>query len=129
MLLGRKPFDESEVRQSLSDLDVTVRTGTTIDDVGAVFDAGSVDVVIMGAGLDLDVRLAIVRAVFEASTSTSVHMKDRDFLDKPACSPSFAASCEDSPSKPRWPIGRAEAPSERIGTGRLGAVAAIRHMV
>jgi ribosomal protein S12 methylthiotransferase accessory factor YcaO len=78
LLLGRKPFDESEVRQSLSDLDVTVRTGTTMDDVGAAFDAGSVDVVIMGAGLGLDIRLAIVRAVFEASTSTSVHMKDRD---------------------------------------------------
>lgn len=67
LLLGRKPFDDASIRAALSDLDVTKALA-----------AGPVDIVIMGAGLDLDTRLAIVRAVFEASTSTSVHMKDRD---------------------------------------------------
>ncbi len=34
------------------------------------------DHVIMGAGLDIDVRLDIIREVFELSDSTTVHMKD-----------------------------------------------------
>ncbi len=32
----------------------------------------------MGAGIDLEARLAIIRQIFEASNSTTVHMKDRD---------------------------------------------------
>mgnify|MGYP001811901503 CR=1 FL=1 len=78
LLLGRKPFDDASIRADLSDLDVVVQTGTTIEDVSKALAAGPVDIVIMGAGLDLDTRLAVVRTVFEASTSTSVHMKDRD---------------------------------------------------
>jgi hypothetical protein len=36
----------------------------------------TIDHVIMGAGLDIDVRMEIVRSVFRLSQSTSVHMKD-----------------------------------------------------
>ena len=35
-----------------------------------------IDHVIMGAGLDLEVRLEIVREIFLASDTTTVHMKD-----------------------------------------------------
>ena len=37
----------------------------------------AVDVVIMGAGIDLEKRLEIARYVFNTSDTTSVHMKDR----------------------------------------------------
>ena len=38
----------------------------------------AIDIVIMGAGIELEKRLEIVRYVFTTSTSTSVHMKDWD---------------------------------------------------
>ena len=31
----------------------------------------------MGAGIDLETRLAIVREIFRSSDTTTVHMKDR----------------------------------------------------
>ncbi|TMI88153.1 MAG: hypothetical protein E6H06_19305 [Bacteroidetes bacterium] len=37
----------------------------------------AIDIVIMGAGIELDKRLEIVRYVFKASDITTVHMKDR----------------------------------------------------
>jgi len=36
----------------------------------------SIDIVIMGAGIDLEKRLEVVRYVFSTSNTTSVHMKD-----------------------------------------------------
>ena len=36
----------------------------------------AIDIVIMGAGIELDKRLEIVRYVFTTSTTTTVHMKD-----------------------------------------------------
>jgi len=36
----------------------------------------TIDIVIMGAGIELEKRLEIVRYVFTASNTTSVHMKD-----------------------------------------------------
>ena len=36
----------------------------------------AIDVVIMGAGIELEKRLEIVRYIFNASNTTSVHMKD-----------------------------------------------------
>ncbi len=59
------------------DADVELRAGTTLDDVRAAFEKGPVDIVIMGAGLDLATRLDIVPHVFTFSESTTVHMKDR----------------------------------------------------
>lgn len=36
----------------------------------------AIDIVIMGAGIELDKRLDVVRYVFSSSNTTSVHMKD-----------------------------------------------------
>ena len=38
----------------------------------------SIDIVIMGAGIELEKRLEVVRHVFNVSNTTSVHMKDRE---------------------------------------------------
>ena len=40
------------------------------------FATGEIAHVFMGAGIDLERRLEIVRAVFEASDTTTVHLKD-----------------------------------------------------
>ena len=39
-------------------------------------DNNPIDILIMGAGIDLEKRLDIVRYVFSTSNTTSVHMKD-----------------------------------------------------
>ena len=50
--------------------------GTNLDDVRAAFADGSIEMVIMGAGLTLDLRLKVVEHVFTVSEGTTVHMKD-----------------------------------------------------
>ena len=77
LLLGRTPFDPQTVQSEIAVPDIELSTGTNMDDVAAAFAQGPVDVVIMGAGLALQDRLAIIEQVFESSESTTVHMKDR----------------------------------------------------
>ena len=43
----------------------------------AAFAQTKIDHVVMGAGIDLETRLQIVREIFQASDTTTVHMKDR----------------------------------------------------
>jgi hypothetical protein len=38
----------------------------------------AIDIVIMGAGIELEKRLEVVRYVFNSSNATTVHMKDRE---------------------------------------------------
>lgn len=78
LLLGRKGIVLDDVRRELSVQDVTLLGGTSLDDVRTAFAERSVDVVIMGAGIDLETRLEIVRRIFAVSNSTTVHMKDFD---------------------------------------------------
>lgn len=77
LLLGRTPFDPQTVHSEIAVPDIELSTGTNLDDVTAAFSQGPVDVVIMGAGLALQDRLAIIEQVFGSSDSTTVHMKDR----------------------------------------------------
>ena len=42
----------------------------------SAFAQADIDHVIMGAGLDLETRLEIVREIFLTSDTTTVHMKD-----------------------------------------------------
>jgi hypothetical protein len=76
LLLGRLGVVVDDVSQQLHLPNVAIFGGTGIDDVRATFAAGTVDVVIMGAGIDLETRLEIVREVFRTSDTTTVHMKD-----------------------------------------------------
>jgi len=78
LLVGRTSTVLDEVRKGLTAHDVTLFCATTLDDVRKVLDEHPIDTVIMGAGVDLETRLRIVRHVFEASNSTTVHMKDFD---------------------------------------------------
>jgi hypothetical protein len=76
LLVGRKAIVLDDVREGLAVPDVTLFSATTLNEVRKVFGEHPIDTVIMGAGIDLDTRLRIVRHVFEASDSTTVHMKD-----------------------------------------------------
>ena len=76
LLLGRLGVVVEDAEQALQLPDVEVRTATGLDEVRSALAEGPIDHVIMGAGLDLEVRLGIVRAVFLASDTTTVHMKD-----------------------------------------------------
>jgi hypothetical protein len=76
LLLGRKGMVVDDAREKLSVADVEVLAGTSLDDVRTAFDGKRVDMVIMGAGIDLAVRLEIVKHIFTVSDATTVHMKD-----------------------------------------------------
>jgi hypothetical protein len=51
-----------------------------LTEVRRIFEKNSnaIDIVIMGAGIELEKRLEIVRYVFNTSNITTVHMKDWD---------------------------------------------------
>lgn len=90
LLLGRKEFVLDDVRSELSVKNVSFHSGTSLDDVRQLFNDQHVDAVIMGAGLELGLRLRIVDHIFSVSNGTTVHMKDWDsgpegmlpFIDK-----------------------------------------------
>lgn len=76
VLLGLKLTVVDEVRDHLDMPEVELFPGAGLDDLRAVLAAHEIDHVIMGAGLDLEVRLEAVRTVFETSAATTVHLKD-----------------------------------------------------
>jgi hypothetical protein len=78
LLLGRTEIVLDDVRPHLDMHNAELHAGTTFDDMVAILDAQPIDIVIMGAGIDIETRLAIVKHIFAVSTSTTVHMKDWD---------------------------------------------------
>lgn len=80
LLLGRLEFDMPNFQKGVSAKDVKLFGGSSIEDVKSVFDEtdAQIDIVIMGAGIDLEKRLEIVEYIFNASKGTSVHMKDKN---------------------------------------------------
>ena len=78
LLLGLRGVVVEDARAHLQMPDVDVYGGGSIEDMRAIFAQTKIDHVIMGGGLDLELRLAIVREVFQLSNSTTVHMKDID---------------------------------------------------
>lgn len=78
LLLGLMDSVVTDVKNRLAAPDVQVLTGTGLEELRVAFSKGGIDAVIMGAGIDLETRVGLVREVFTLSNSTSVHMKDRD---------------------------------------------------
>ena len=76
LLLGRRGVVVEDVQQQLRMPDVQLFAATGLDGVRSAFAQADIDHVIMGAGLDLEARLEIVREIFLASDTTTVHMKD-----------------------------------------------------
>lgn len=76
LLLGLRGIVVDEAREHLQMPDIELYGGGSIEDLRATFAQTHIDHVIMGGGLELEIRLAIVREVFQLSQSTTVHMKD-----------------------------------------------------
>jgi len=78
LLLGLRGVVVEEARAHIDLADVEIFGGGSLDDMRAIFATTPVDHVILGGGLPLEIRLAIVREVFTLSSATTVHMKDID---------------------------------------------------
>jgi len=78
MILGRKVDDKDNYLSELKSDNISVFVGTSLNDVERVFSDHSIDAVFMGAGLQVDDRLSILKYVMENGLSTSIHMKDRN---------------------------------------------------
>jgi hypothetical protein len=77
LLLGLTGAVIDDAREHLNLPDLRLFTGTGINDVRSAFAQARIDHVIMGAGIDLETRLAIVRVIFQSSDTTTVHVKNR----------------------------------------------------
>jgi hypothetical protein len=76
LLLGRTGVVVEDVQRQLSLTDVELLGGVGIADVRTAFARAQVDHVVIGAGIDLETRLQIVREIFQLSGKTTVHLKD-----------------------------------------------------
>ncbi|NUS43263.1 MAG: hypothetical protein HOQ24_06195 [Mycobacteriaceae bacterium] len=76
LLLGLKTSVVADAQEKLGLPDVRILTGYNLDDVRKALASTKIDHVVMGAGLDLDTRLAIVQEIYRTTDSTTVHMKD-----------------------------------------------------
>ena len=76
LLLGRLGVVVEDAQRQLRMPDVQLLVATNLDEVRSALVEAAIDHVVMGAGLDLEVRLEIIREVFLASDTTTVHMKD-----------------------------------------------------
>lgn len=77
LLVGKSLTDVPPLDQLII-IDVHYFAAPTLAAVQQAFEKNNnaIDIVIMGAGIDLEKRLEIVRYIFNVSNTTSVHMKD-----------------------------------------------------
>jgi len=77
LLLGRKGIVVNDTKAKLNNPNLEIYGGTGINDVRTVFSShADITHVFMGAGIDIETRLEIIREVCRVSSSTSVHTKD-----------------------------------------------------
>jgi hypothetical protein len=77
LLLGRTGVVVDNVQRQLGLPELQLIGGTGIDNVRTTFARRTIYHVVMGAGIDLETRLQIVRGIFRLSEQTTVHRKDR----------------------------------------------------
>jgi hypothetical protein len=77
LLLGLKPVIVDEAKAQLEATGLALHIGSSLEDVRGAFARAKIDHVIIGGGLDLEVRLGLVREIFQLSDAVTVHMKDR----------------------------------------------------
>lgn len=76
LLVGRKLSIVEDTRAKAKERGATIFAATSSDEVEKILAEHDPHAIIMGAGLDLDQRLAIVRAAFERSNKVEVHLKN-----------------------------------------------------
>jgi hypothetical protein len=75
LLVGKMLTD---VPPEITVKDAELFAAASLTDVKHVFasNENAIDIVIMGAGIELEARLEVVRYIFNTSDTTTVHMKD-----------------------------------------------------
>lgn len=76
LIVGLLPNLIDEFRNQLAGADVELLAGNDVHDLRAAFAKTEIDHVFLGGGLDIDVRVEAVRAVYESSDNATVHLKD-----------------------------------------------------
>ena len=78
LLLGRLAINIPNIETNITTKNINIFSGTNLEEVKNVFNQNDnhINVVIMGAGIDLNSRLKIVEYIFTVSKGTTVHMKD-----------------------------------------------------
>lgn len=76
LVVGRQPEVVSAAKTALNLPDVLVHGATTTSQVTAAMQSRPISHVFMGPALPIETRLAMVEAIFDASETTCVHMKD-----------------------------------------------------
>ena len=76
LLVGRTKMVVDDAKSELNIPDLELLTATSLAEVQGAFEKDEIPHVFMGAGIELERRLDMVRAVFEASDATTVHLKD-----------------------------------------------------
>lgn len=77
LLLGVRADLLDTVKQELQTPGIEFLADTGVADVGPAFRQADIGHVIIGGGLDLDARAAMVREVFQSSDRATVHLKDQ----------------------------------------------------
>ena len=77
LLLGATSIVIEEARQQLALPDTEFFGGTNVSEARQALAQADIDHVIVGGGLDLDARAALVREVFLTSDRATLHMKDQ----------------------------------------------------
>lgn len=78
LLLGRKNINVDQVMKAIQLEGINLFSATNLQEAKEVFGDHQIDIVIMGAGIDLAHRLEIINFIFTTSNATTVHMKDWD---------------------------------------------------
>ena len=81
LILGRGGFRRNAAIAAIGRPDITIYTGKDIEDVKTTFailqkEDRTIDHVFMGAGIEIEVRLQIIREASETCGATTMHLKD-----------------------------------------------------
>ena len=68
LLLGRKGIVVEDAKALINDPNIEIYGGTCIEDVRSTFDKNKIDHVFMGAGIEIEKRLEIVREIYHLSS-------------------------------------------------------------
>jgi hypothetical protein len=77
LIVGRLLDIVDQTRSRVQCEDVVLYGATTLDEVRKTLSLKPIDVMVVGAAIELSERLAIARAAFEISENITVHLKDK----------------------------------------------------
>jgi hypothetical protein len=77
LIVGRLLDIVDQTRSSVQCANVVLYGATSLDEVRKTLSLKPIDVMVVGAAIELSERLAIARAAFEMSDHITVHLKDK----------------------------------------------------